>query len=436
MRGPVVLYPPPQQPPSPPKRARSGAGAALGAAAWRDALPLLALALVAAAGIAAVAALRGVALAQERAAAACGGGAAAAAPGASAFGPAAGAPAAALPPALPAADAFAPPPGSALWWTSYARRRLGNPFFRHALWSTPLYRIEEPPALPPATFAALRAAVLGHPLRWRSNGLNEDNFGQSSGWVIYFKGPEGVARVCGSTLFAGVCPFFHHVRLPEANVWVMNVLDGLPTPKAGPGARGAVTAGEHRDDTLEGVMPPDAKKWDAFSHETNVLYVKIPADMEGGRLELWPAESDGSDSAAAAAAAATAGAGAAAARGRRGAAGGGGGGSRGGGGGKVVVVPRENKIVRFRGDALHRVRKHHSAKGEDRISLVLEQYLIPEPWYHDLPTLWMGGQDDNADELRPLRASGALPRLDQGLPWRARIGDGDDDDEDEEADEE
>lgn len=113
---------------------------------------------------------------------------------------------------------------------------------------------------------------------------------------------------------------------------VMNVLDSLPSKKAAPGARGAVTAGEHRvrgaggrqggrrrrrfrscfggpqgwqgipsppeikttegkppakspppprpppraqDDTLEGVMPPDAKKWDVFSHETCVLYVKV-----------------------------------------------------------------------------------------------------------------------------------------------------------------
>jgi hypothetical protein len=46
----------------------------------------------------------------------------------------------------------------------------------------------------------------------------------------------------------------------------------------------------------------------------------------------------------------------------------------------------------------------------------------------------MGGQDDNADELRPLRASGAL-RLDERLPWRARLGLSDDDDDDGEEEE-
>ena len=78
---------------------------------------------------------------------------------------------------------------------------------------------EDAPALPAATFAKLRASVLAHPLRWRANGLDADNFGKTSGWVIYFNS-QGVDAVCSSPLFRAVCPFFRHVRLPAANAWV------------------------------------------------------------------------------------------------------------------------------------------------------------------------------------------------------------------------
>jgi hypothetical protein len=157
---------------------------------------------------------------------------------------------------------------------------------------------EDTPALPAAAFASLRAAVLAHPLRWRANGLDADNFGKTTGWVLYFNA-QGVELLCASPLFAAVCPFFRHVRLPGANAWVrgrrrrgraarwllllraplcaagdaaaarptssvccrptpsalsrpsyrppkvMNVLDSKPQPKALRG-KAAITAGEHR----------------------------------------------------------------------------------------------------------------------------------------------------------------------------------------------
>jgi len=57
-----------------------------------------------------------------------------------------------------------------------------------------------------------------------------------------------------------------------------------------------------------------------------------------------------------------------------------------------VVRVEENKLVKFRGDAMHRVGRHLSASGAERISLVTEQYIVPEPFYGKLPTFYMLGQ--------------------------------------------
>lgn len=40
---------------------------------------------------------------------------------------------------------------------------------------------------------------------------------------------------------------------------------------------------------------------------------------------------------------------------------------------RVVIPVRENKVVKFRGEAEHRVRRHLSASGTERVSLVTEQ---------------------------------------------------------------
>ena len=63
----------------------------------------------------------------------------------------------------------------------------------------------------------------------------------------------------------------------------------------------------------------------AVSHETDVLYVQVPEDMRGGRLNIWPIGADDGELAE-----------------------------------SLTVVPAENKVLRFRGDALHQVLKHQS----------------------------------------------------------------------------
>jgi hypothetical protein len=121
-------------------------------------------------------------------------------------------------PPLPPPAARPPKRGRHAWSGPDAVRRGLNPFFKHAPGDR-LHRLEEAPALPAAAFASLRAAVLAHPLRWRANGLDADNFGKTTGWVLYFNA-QGVELLCASPLFAAVCPFFRHVRLPGANAWV------------------------------------------------------------------------------------------------------------------------------------------------------------------------------------------------------------------------
>ena len=129
------------------------------------------------------------------------------------------------------------------------------------------------------------------------------------------------------------------------------------------GADGTLTAsaGRHHDDTLSLYNV----KTDHNSHETDVLYMHIPADMQGmlsrgllravracghirmyhssfrqlstayanigGLLEIWSPDATDAELEEPA---------------------------------MVTIHPKENTLVRFRGDAQHRVLKHYSATGQ------------------------------------------------------------------------
>lgn len=43
-----------------------------------------------------------------------------------------------------------------------------------------------------------------------------------------------------------------------------------------------------------------------------------------------------------------------------------------------IIVPEENMHAEFRGDSLHRVRAYETDTEDVRVSLVLEQYKVPE----------------------------------------------------------
>ena len=74
-----------------------------------------------------------------------------------------------------------------------------------------------------------------------------------------------------------------------------------------------------KDDTLNGILCFGAQ---AVAHETDVLYVQVPEDMAGGRLNLWPVGTDDDDPEAP----------------------------------FHTIEPVENKVLRFRGDAIHKAR--------------------------------------------------------------------------------
>ena len=65
----------------------------------------------------------------------------------------------------------------------------------------------------------------------------------TNSWVIYFN-TEGAKVLCTTSPFKAVCPFFEHVRLRDANAWVMNLLHSQPV--AGDGDMDTATAGEHQ----------------------------------------------------------------------------------------------------------------------------------------------------------------------------------------------
>ena len=48
----------------------------------------------------------------------------------------------------------------------------------------------------------------------------------------------------------------------------------------------------------------------------------------------------------------------------------------------MLVTPRENRLVRFRGDTYHAVEGYKSETNQRRISLVLEQYYLPPVAYN------------------------------------------------------
>jgi hypothetical protein len=83
----------------------------------------------------------------------------------------------------------------------------------------------------------------------------------------------------------------------------------------------------------------------------------------------------------------------------------------------LTVTPAENKVLRFRGDALHQVLKHQSPHlKQSRVSLVVEQYVVPERYYSALPRFYVASQEDDNEALLPLWADGSLPPRDDALP--------------------
>ena len=264
----------------------------------------------------------------------------------------------------------------------------------------PFLRETPAPGLPPAAFARLRRHLLVSPLLTRPNGLDEENFGATSGFLAFFSA-EGASVLRDCPLLQPLSPFFDAVRLPRANAFTLNALTSRPSALVPPPAgeeeedsASETSAGVHVDNTLSSALPLG---WNGEAHQTDVLYVQIPADMRRGTLQLWqPDLAGGRESSLE---------------------------WRGAeedeelphengtcrvsswyGPPRAEVHPEENKLVSFRGDSFHRVLKHGSSdpgQGGWRVSLVLEQYLLQEGLVKDLPAFHIHAQDWEEGDWAP-----------------------------------
>lgn len=205
------------------------------------------------------------------------------------------------------------------------------------------------------------AALLGRVLAQQ----NEDNrlsekFSSSKGFVFRFN-KEGLTRLASSSSYAFLAPIVDRMRDPLANAFVLNA---LIMPLVRDDAKHKASIGVHVDDTV-GIDSTSR----FLAHSVTVLYLSVPEQMAGGELQLFNysrreglRESDAPD---------------------------------------AIVRPSEGLLATFRGDALHRVteaslnpnRWRSLADGGDdaletsaRVSLVLEQYRIPESHYEETLT--------------------------------------------------
>ena len=198
--------------------------------------------------------------------------------------------------------------------------------------SQPLVVIR-PNFLAPREFRSLKSHLSSHSLI-TDNQLNQENFANTRGWIAKFSN-EGIERWRSIPEMYDIVPYFDRVRNPQSNAFVMNLLI-VEEPAAGHKA----AVGVHQDDTVA------IRHKDSFvAHQVNVLYIQVPKEMEGGQLEVWPSQHEYSERE------------------------------------KAVVFVEENLMAEFKGTAFHKVHGFNSPSRDTRISLVLEQYRIPDEYY-------------------------------------------------------
>ncbi|WP_224243807.1 2OG-Fe(II) oxygenase [Hyalangium gracile] len=184
-----------------------------------------------------------------------------------------------------------------------------------------------PEALPPDAVESIRSAILGSSLLGASN-LTEQ-FSGTYGFSISFR-REALAEV--TARFPAFAPFLEAALLPDCNAFLLN-------PLLIQNGRGV---GAHIDRSLnfygESIGCPLA---------VSVLYVQVPEHLAGGELRLYH-------------------------RGRR----------------VAALSPMPRALVTFRGDMMHEVAAVEAGAPElsgARISLVVEQYRVPEALKAEVP---------------------------------------------------
>jgi hypothetical protein len=190
-------------------------------------------------------------------------------------------------------------------------------------------------------YGDLKECALKHPKLRVKGGLNDAGFSKTRGFVVKFN-LEGVDKFKASPDYECFASVFDEVRLPDANAFVMNILlcelgdyDAYNAEE--------LSVGLHLDTTV-GIY----SRHMFIAHQVSVLYNSVPNDMVGGELELFPYGDGYPDTGAAP---------------------------------EKKIRPKENMLVNFRGDAFHQVRSYKTRSGSERVSLVLEQYVIDDDAY-------------------------------------------------------
>jgi len=265
----------------------------------------------------------------------------------------------------------------------------------------PFYSHAAAPALPDYAFERLARAVEAPELALRPN---EHPDGLSSGLLAFFSA-EGAEVLRDCPLFVPLAPFFFALRSEDANAFAFRVLrrepQGAPASSEA-GDKPDFALGVHLDNSLRFAMPIG---WNGVSHNTHTLTVAAPPDVVGGSLELWEPDlrggrqsglqtgtAEGWEWDEAVAEWSVFGGAPETERHPAGT-------CQAGswwGAPRVAHAPVPNSIVSYRGDSAHRTQPHASgAEAEEAatLTLLLEEYILPEWQLRDLPTFHVWGQD-------------------------------------------
>lgn len=190
-------------------------------------------------------------------------------------------------------------------------------------------------------FSKLSKCLEEHPLVL-GNELDDSNFKGTRGFVIKFS-EEGISDFRSHRYFECLSPYFDAIRLPRTNAFVMNLLICELSDGNNPDR---VAVGLHLDKKI------GINSWRHFlAHQVNVLYAMVPNDMVGGQLHVFPYENGYPSS---------------------------------GDEPEHKVTPQLNRLVAFKGNAYHRVMQFKTTSNVTRVSLVLEQYQVPEAYKSQL----------------------------------------------------
>lgn len=182
------------------------------------------------------------------------------------------------------------------------------------------------PALPAEQIEALRQCVLSSPYL-AANNLNH-RFSGTRGFSVVFR-LEGRARIARE--FPLFDQYLSEILHPRCNAFFLNPLVVLGGSRVAP----------HVDRSLRSYTRPEEPPNPV---RVVVLYLQVPENLKGGHLILHSNRP------------------------------------------LVDIEPEPNKMVFFRGDLRHEVTELEAQEGQERVSLVCEQYRLPPALLESIPS--------------------------------------------------